>query len=495
MSRLILLNILVLLLSCEVIIAQPFSLDVKIKNQPDNPVIIGSVRGDKFLPLDTIPIQIAEGTPVSKRLLFTFPDELDAGVYRLVFGQTTYSRVMGEPPQQLDFIFNHENISFETDFKAPNDSLLILNSEENRLWFSFLASDKKLKTAIEELEKEVDYYRNRLVDSGNMLAEKELNELRVKASEKANQFNQLQMERDMFISGIADEHKNLFAGKMIKCCREPFRDGYLSSEERREFVQKDYFRHVDFTDESLINSSVLTDKVFNFLVTFNQKGFTKEQREQAYIKAVDIIMELAGSRDDVAGEENPAGLMYEFILGYLVNGFEILKMDNVLSFINDNYAGGLCQTDEKTTLVRRLEYQKMKPGTVVPDFTLDDIKGNPVSLSKVIKDKALIIFWASWCDHCNELLPKIRSWFESANNADLSIIAISLDTSLTEWHKAVVRAGFETFYNLSDLREWDGEVTMNYNVYATPTMFLIDSNRNIIARPVTFYELTESVRL
>jgi hypothetical protein len=59
----------------------------------------------------------------------------------------------------------------------------------------------------------------------------------------------------------------------------------------------------------------------------------------------------------------------------------------------------------------------------------------------------------------------------------------------------VVRAGFETFYNLSDLQEWDGEVTISYNVYATPSMFLIDSNRKIIAKPITFLELTQSIDL
>lgn len=484
---------LVVLFSCEVIFAQPYSVSVKIKNQPGNPVVIGSVRGDKFTPLDTIPVQ--DDTHSSKRLEYTFSDKFVTGVYRLVFGQTTYSRVMGEAPQQLDFIFNYENISFETDFKAPSDSISILNSDENRLWFDFLSKEKKIQTDMAELEREVDYYRGRAMSDDKSLTEDELDEHRRKASEKANQFNQLQMEREMFISGLLKDKQGLFASKLIKNFREPFRDGYLPAQERRQFFQKDYFRYVDFTDESLINSQVLTDKIFSFLVTYNQKGFSREQRENAYIEAVQIIMENVGGVSAESEGVPGKGLMYEFILGYLVNGFEMLDMDKVLSFINDHYAGGLCQTDEKTTLVRRLEYQKMKPGTVVPDFTLDDIKGNPVRLSDVMKEKTLIIFWASWCNHCNELLPKIRSWYGQLNPAGLSIVAVSLDKSLTDWHKAVVRAGFDAFYNLSDLQEWDGEVTKDFNVYATPTMFLIDRDRKIIARPVTFFELTENIKL
>ncbi|NLB25424.1 MAG: TlpA family protein disulfide reductase, partial [Bacteroidales bacterium] len=124
-----------------------------------------------------------------------------------------------------------------------------------------------------------------------------------------------------------------------------------------------------------------------------------------------------------------------------------------------------------------------------------DIKGNPVTLSQVIKKRTLIVFWASWCTYCDELLPEIKNWYDQLNSEDLTVVAISLDKSLTDWHKAVVKAGFEVFYNLSDLKEWDGEVTKMYNIYATPTMFLIDSDRRIIARPVTFFELTESMKL
>jgi len=32
--------------------AQPYTLEVSIKNQPDSPVVIGAVRGEKFLPVD-----------------------------------------------------------------------------------------------------------------------------------------------------------------------------------------------------------------------------------------------------------------------------------------------------------------------------------------------------------------------------------------------------------------------------------------------------------
>ncbi|MFW5756929.1 MAG: peroxiredoxin family protein [Tangfeifania sp.] len=95
----------------------------------------------------------------------------------------------------------------------------------------------------------------------------------------------------------------------------------------------------------------------------------------------------------------------------------------------------------------------------------------------------------TWCSHCVELLPRVKSWFRQFDPNNFEIIAISLDSSEKEWKEAVAAAGFEEFYNLSDLQEWDGKVTEDYNVYATPTMFLIDENRKILAKPETFEEL------
>ena len=160
---------------------------------------------------------------------------------------------MGEPPQQLDFIFNREDILFETDFKDPQDSLVILSSDENRLWFNFLQQEKQYHDRLKELEQEVDYYDGKITSPGNsgdpVPTYAELESLKDKRARKANEFNQLQMERDMFINQLSDKHNELFASSLINNFREPFRDGYLSSIERSKFYQKDYLNFVDFADE------------------------------------------------------------------------------------------------------------------------------------------------------------------------------------------------------------------------------------------------------
>ncbi len=58
-----------------------------------------------------------------------------------------------------------------------------------------------------------------------------------------------------------------------------------------------------------------------------------------------------------------------------------------------------------------LEYGKdlLAPGTPAPDFTLNDVEGNPVSLSDFKGRKVVLQFWASWCPDCRAEVPEIKA--------------------------------------------------------------------------------------
>jgi hypothetical protein len=288
--------------------AQTFTVEIQIKNQPVNTIYFGSVKGDDFTVIDSTLLKQTFG-----KFKFTFPENAHAGVYRVVFGTTTYAKVMNEPPQQLDFIFDNENIVFNTDFKAPVENLKIIQSKENTVWFGFLAKDKVIRQNIEILGKEIDNYW--------------LNGDSVKAINLANEFNQLQMERDMFIVQTSQENRGLFAAQMIKNQRQPLLDGYLTPAERKQSFKKEFFKSLDFTNPDLINSAVYTDNIFKYLVSYNNYEFTQKQREAEYIKALDVIVPNINQNEQV----------YRFLMGYLVHGFKVLELQNVITYISKKY--------------------------------------------------------------------------------------------------------------------------------------------------------------
>ena len=303
-----LLNFIFLGVFSETSFAQIFKVDVQIKNQPSNYILFGSVKGDEFLPIDSLMLNQSFG-----KISFNFPENSQSGIYRIIFGKTAAARIMNEPPQQLDFIFDNENLAFDTDFKAPVENLKVIQSKENSVWYGFIAKDKLIRQNIELLGKEIDSYWQK-GDSASVI-------------KLANEFNQLQMERDMLVMQTSQENRGLFVSQMIKNLREPLLDGYLTLAERKLSFKKDFFKTLDFTNPALINSSVYTDNIFKYLVSYNNYEFTQKQREAEYIKAVDAIVPNIKKNEQV----------YKFLMDYMNHGFKVLKMENVINYISKKY--------------------------------------------------------------------------------------------------------------------------------------------------------------
>lgn len=286
--------------------AQTYSVQFKVKNQPNNTVILGSIKADRFTAIDST--RANEGS-----IRFTLKENNHSGIYRIVLGQSSYAKIMNEAPQQIDFIFNKENIDIATNFKAPLDSAIVLNSEENKLWYLVLNYEKNYREEFAILEQEVNHFWAKH-DTIN-------------AVKKTNDFNRLQMARDLFIGQKSQQNNELFAAKLMVLYREPIQDGYLSPDERKQIFQNEYFKTVDFANEQLINSNGYSDKIFEYLVTYNQTEFTKKEREIAYKKGVDIILTHANKNEKV----------YQFIKSYLNHGFEMLQMQSLIDYVNTNF--------------------------------------------------------------------------------------------------------------------------------------------------------------
>ncbi len=286
--------------------AQPFAVEVIIKNQPDKKIVFGAVQGDDF---------IEKGSAFAENgvVRFKFDDDAEAGVYRIVLGKTKYAEVMDEGPQQLDFIFNGEDIVLETNFKAPETETNVIQSAENEAWFLFKTKERVIKTELDELTQEVDYYWE--------ADEKE------KAIKKADELNRLQIEHDLFITQWVQKTDSMFVAKLIATYRQPMLDGYLTKEQRNELFKREYLNAIDFSDELLLNSQAYTDRVFNYLVSYNKKGMTKTEREKAYEKAV----------DEIVANTNKNEKVYKFIMKYILHGFEVLQLDGVITYINKKY--------------------------------------------------------------------------------------------------------------------------------------------------------------
>jgi thiol-disulfide isomerase/thioredoxin len=265
--------------------------------------------------------------------------------------------------------------------------------------------------------------------------------------------------------------------------RNPFLEGTQTEMERVTYMREHFFDHLDFTDSLLLNSNIYTKKIIDYLSLYRNPNLVQSEQEDLFIVAVDKILSVA----------NQNRYVYGFILDYLIKGFEKFKFEKVLTHIADNWLGENCETENKSLLLKRIEsYRKMAIGNIAPDILIEDLKGNMTALSEQDHEYTLVLFWASWCPHCKSMMPDLQKWYNEERTIDLEIIGISIDTSKTEWQNIVLGQQLP-WVNWNEPEGWNGKAASEYNLYATPTMFILDRNRKILAKPVTFYEFTRDV--
>ena len=55
------------------------------------------------------------------------------------------------------------------------------------------------------------------------------------------------------------------------------------------------------------------------------------------------------------------------------------------------------------------------------------------------------------------------------------------------------KTGKNFLFNIHAAGSFDSEIANDYNLFATPSMFLIDENHKIIAKPTTIGELEKNI--
>jgi len=115
------------------------------------------------------------------------------------------------------------------------------------------------------------------------------------------------------------------------------------------------------------------------------------------------------------------------------------------------------------------------PGEIAPDFTLNDIDGNQVTLSKVLSEKPVLLdFWATWCPACREEAPRVQTFYQKYANK-VAVIGVDINES----KKAI--ASFAEANGLTYPIVIDtGEVANQYGVVGIPTIVLIGKDGKIL---------------
>ena len=189
-----------------------------------------------------------------------------------------------------------------------------------------------------------------------------------------------------------------------------------------------------------------------------------------------------GKRYDLAKQKLDGRVLYWFLAGELINGFERGHTDFAL--VNERWEK-FKETNPYPEYNEAIEAALAKalvlqPGQLAPDFTLDDLDGQPVSLNQ-FKGKAIFIdFWASWCGPCIGDLPYIQKIKAEMAEQPVVFLNISLDDDEEAWREAVAKHEIKGVH----LRAagWGADVAKAYSIHSLPSYYVVDAQGRIAER-------------
>ena len=107
----------------------------------------------------------------------------------------------------------------------------------------------------------------------------------------------------------------------------------------------------------------------------------------------------------------------------------------------------------------------------VPDFAIEDLKGEKIKLSN-LKDKIVIVsFWASWCEPCVEEFPSLINLIKELKG-EVILLAISADHTIEEL-KAFTKAFEANDPNIKIMWDKDQRVANLYGTEVLPESYIL----------------------
>jgi thiol-disulfide isomerase/thioredoxin len=435
------------------ITSYPQTVKITINGINNDRAYLFSLEGEKTFLIDSINISS------DNNFAYSFVQiKNHFGFYRLSFNNNKF----------LDFVYDGAEVDINTDENNILDGIKIIKSESNKIYYEFVKLNKAYKTKTELLKliltrypKEDDYYQN--------------------TKEKLNQVQQDYLD---FVNITAQTYPKSFIARYIRSAQLPINDPEIPADKQLVYLKTHALDNVNFYDDDLMYSDSFTSKAIEYLSLYRNPQLPIGLLEKEFESAIDTILSKAKVNE----------IVYTHIVEYLLDGFKKFGFDNVINYIVENYVikDDLCLDEKLTsTLERRIQQARnFKIGFTVPNIILPDSSGSMIEMNKINSEKTLIIFYASWCPHCQTLLPQVYELYKNQDEKKLELFAVSIDSSRQDWQNFIETNNLN-WINVSDLEGWDGQALLNYYIYATPTMFLVDKQLKLIAKPSSIEELNK----
>lgn len=263
------------------------------------------------------------------------------------------------------------------------------------------------------------------------------------------------------------------------------------------YVKNHFWDDVVFNDNRLIRTPFFEAKLDEYF-----KNYVARDAD-SIIEEVQYMLTVAKT-----GKEIYPFLLFKFTNKYISP--EFMGQDKVFLHLYQNFfAKGdtvlLNEASKKSITERAYSMMANQLGLPAPALDINTIDDKPFSLYKTAAPYTFIAFWDPTCSHCKVEIPQLDSMYKASWKAlGVQIVGVNINyKELPAWKKFIADNQINNWFHVYQTEAaLNKEITNQkpttirqlYDVFKTPTFYLLDANKRIIAKNLTLNQFDDFLK-
>lgn len=449
-----------LLLSLHVWAQSGYNIKMKITGLKDTTAYLGYYYGESTFVKDTARVnQVGE-------LVFDGKETLPQGVYFLVLNKTRIFEFV---------VSSDQHFTLETNTSDYVKHMKVTGDVDNELFFDNMVFNM-------ERHKEAEPYLKVLQDS--TLSNDQKQEAREQFS-KVNEKVLAYQDRVISEQPTTLTARIFRANRAVKIPDPPKKaDGTIDSTFQLKWYREHFFDNFDLADDALIRlpRPLYQEKVNEYL-------------DKLYAPQADTLKQ-ALSKVIARAKRNQETYKYAVWVATLkFQNPDIMGLDEVFVHLHDTYfASGEMNFWANQTLRKNLKdhadrLRKSLIGQKGANLIMQDANFKPRALYDIKNKYTVLYIFDPDCGSCKKETPKLVEFY-NRKKWDLEVYAVSADTSMAKMRDYIKEMNMK-WITVNGPRTYVGPYQDLYDANTTPTLYVLDRQKKIIAKKIPAEKLDD----
>lgn len=408
---------------------------------------------------------------------FKGANKLQGGVYMIVFPQKN-----GWIECLMD---QQQNFTVAADTANIVQSVMFTGSSDNILFNDYQKKSFEIGNQVAQLRK----LQNENPNSAN--TEEDKNKITALGKEMQSYRDELQKKNPtLLLTAIF----NLLKDPIIPPASE-HPGGKYDSNYAYQYYKNFYWDGISFTDDRLIRTPVL-------------QGRFDKYYDEILPQVPDSIKVYADNMLTIA---KPNVEMFKFILSSLAEKYvnpKFMGQDAVFVHLFEKYFlsgqadSWMNEKYKKFIFDRGYSMMSNVLGMKAAELSMIDTLGRNFSLNKLEAPFTVLCFWDPTCGHCKEEVPHLDSIYQKKWKAEgVKLVGIMTDGGRENWLNYIKENKLNGWIHIYQTDETKDAIYKTnkpgyrqlYDIYQTPMIYLLDKEKNIIAKKLTYLQVDDFI--